>query len=40
MANKRNAKGGGQIRKRNNGNWEGRFSCGYDENGKQIGNWN
>ena len=39
MANntKRNAKGGGTIRKRADGRWEARFSIGFDpKTGKQI----
>ena len=39
MANntKRNAKGGGTIRKRADGRWEARFSMGFDpKTGKQI----
>ena len=40
MGNKKstkNAKGGGTIRKRSDGRWEGRYSVGFDtQTGKQI----
>ena len=34
MAKKR-ANGEGSIRKRSDGRWEGRYTVGYDENGKK-----
>ena len=33
---KRRANGEGNIRKRKDGRWEGRYTAGYDENGKRI----
>ncbi len=33
---KRRANGEGSIRKRKDGRWEGRYTAGYDENGKRI----
>ena len=35
MAKKR-ANGEGNIRKRKDGRWEGRYTAGYDQNGKRI----
>ena len=33
---KRRANGEGSIRKRKDGRWEGRYTAGYDENGKRV----
>ena len=33
---KRRANGEGNIRKRKDGRWEGRYTAGYDQNGKRI----
>ena len=33
---KRRANGEGNIRKRKDGRWEGRYTAGYDANGKAI----
>ena len=33
---KRRANGGGNIRKRKDGRWEGRYTAGYDQTGKRI----
>ena len=33
---KRRANGEGNIRKRKDGRWEGRYTAGYDANGKVI----
>lgn len=33
---KRRANGEGNIRKRKDGRWEGRYTAGHDENGKVI----
>ena len=33
---KRRANGEGNIRKRKDGRWEGRYTAGYDEDGKVI----
>ena len=35
MAKKR-ANGEGNIRKRKDGRWEGRYTAGYDQSGKRI----
>ena len=33
---KRRANGEGNIRKRKDGRWEGRYTAGYDQTGKRI----
>lgn len=33
---KKQANGEGNIRKRKDGRWEGRYTVGYDQNGKRI----
>ena len=35
MAKKKNGNNEGSIRKRKNGQWEGRYTIGYDSHGKQ-----
>ena len=33
---KRRANGEGSIRKRKDGRWEGRYTAGYDQDGKRL----